>query len=56
LGGTRPMLLGVQSLSFLGADVAGMTPIKFVYEILQKMNLPDPDFGIETPKTDQQPK
>jgi hypothetical protein len=48
-GGTRPMLLGVQSLSFLGADVAGMTPIKFVYEILQKMNLPDPDFGGSKP-------
>jgi hypothetical protein len=44
LGGTRPMLLGVQSISFLGADVAGMAPISFVYEILQSMNLPDADF------------
>jgi hypothetical protein len=40
IGGTRPMLLGVQSMSFFGADVAGMTPIKFVYEILQKV-VPD---------------
>ena len=39
IGGTRPMLLGVQSISYIGADVAGMTPIKFVYEILQR-----PDF------------
>jgi hypothetical protein len=38
------MLLGVQSISFLGADVAGMTPISFVYEILQSMNLRDGDF------------
>lgn len=44
LGGTRPMLLGVQSFSFLGADVAGMTPIKFVYDILQDIGYPDADF------------
>jgi hypothetical protein len=43
IGGTRPMLLGVQSMSFGGADVAGMTPINFVYEILQGLALPDAD-------------
>ncbi len=43
IGGTRPMLLGVQSISFGGADVAGMTPINFVYEIIEKMALPDAD-------------
>jgi len=43
IGGTRPMLLGVQSMSFGGADIAGMTPINFVYEILQRMQLPDAD-------------
>jgi len=42
-GGTRPMLLGVQSISFPNADIAGMTPINFVYEILQGMTLPDTD-------------
>ena len=41
--GGRPMLLGVQSISFLGADVAGMTPIKYVYEILQTIGFPDGD-------------
>jgi hypothetical protein len=40
-GGTRPMLLGIQSISFLGADVAGMTPISFVYEIFATMKLND---------------
>jgi hypothetical protein len=40
-GGTRPMLLGIQSISFLGADVAGMTPIGFVYEIFAGMKLND---------------
>jgi hypothetical protein len=43
IGGTRPMLLGVQSMSFAGADIAGMTPINFVYEILQGLPLPDAD-------------
>jgi hypothetical protein len=41
IGGTRPMILGVQSISFLGADIAGMTPIKFVFEILEGLGLPD---------------
>jgi hypothetical protein len=38
------MLLGVQSISFLGADVAGMTPIKYVYDVLQDIGFPDADF------------
>jgi len=41
--GGRVMLLGVQSMSFLAYDVAGMTPSQFVYEIIEKMNLPDAD-------------
>jgi hypothetical protein len=44
LGGTRPMLLGVQSISFIGADIAGMTPIKYVYDILQDIGFPDANF------------
>jgi hypothetical protein len=44
LGGTRPMLLGVQSISFLPADIAGMTPIKYVWEILQEIGYADADF------------
>lgn len=32
----RALLLGVQSISFFGAGVAGMTPIKYVSEILAK--------------------
>jgi hypothetical protein len=41
IGGTRAMLLGAQSMSFGGADITGMTPINFVYEILQSLVLPD---------------
>ena len=44
IGGTRAMLLGVQSMSFGGADITGMTPINFVYEILQSLVLPDAAF------------
>jgi hypothetical protein len=56
IGGTRPMLLGVQSISFLGADVAGMTPIEFVYEALQQQ-LPDGNFrrGREPPALPTKP-
>lgn len=43
IGGTRPMLLGVQSLSYIGSDVAGMTPIKFVYEILEQQGFKNAD-------------
>jgi hypothetical protein len=34
--GPRAVLLGVQSISFFGAGIAGMTPIKYVSEILAK--------------------
>ena len=48
-GGTRPMLLGVQSISYVGADIAGMTPSNFVYDILQTMGLGDVDFRRDPP-------
>lgn len=34
--GSHAVLLGVQSISFFGAGIAGMTPIKYVSEILAK--------------------
>jgi hypothetical protein len=42
----RALLLGVQSTSFLGSDVAGMTPVKFVIDAIQKLNLVDADMTI----------
>jgi hypothetical protein len=39
----RPVFLGVQSMSFLPWDVAGMVPARYVYETIEKMNLPDAD-------------
>jgi hypothetical protein len=35
----RPMLLGVQSVSFIPWDVAGMTPSQYLYEMIEKMKL-----------------
>lgn len=35
--GGRTVLIGVQSISFFGAGIAGMTPIKYVAEILAKI-------------------
>lgn len=37
----RPFLLGLQSLSFLGAGVAGMTPVSYIYETILDMDLPN---------------
>jgi hypothetical protein len=48
LGGQRAFLLGVQSTSFVGFDVAGMTPVQFLWDAIRKLNLSDanlPTFG-----------
>lgn len=39
--GGRAFLLGVQSMSFLGSDVAGMAPVRFLESVLEDMNFPD---------------
>jgi len=43
LGGSRAMLLGLHLISYAVADVGGVTPIKFVYEILQGKPFEDAD-------------
>ncbi len=45
VGGTnnRAVLLGVQSMSFLSWDVAGMTPVEHIYKIIEGLKLPDAD-------------
>jgi hypothetical protein len=51
LGSGRPLLLGVQSMSFLPWDVAGMTPVQYVYEIIQQMKIPNADLRRGPPPT-----
>lgn len=43
LGGGRTTLIGLQSASFLGADVSGMTPVQYVFEAIQNLKLKDAD-------------
>lgn len=52
-GGGRVLLLGVQSLSIIPFDIAGMTPSQFVYEIIEAAKPPDADLhrGNITPAT-----
>lgn len=41
----RAALLGVQSMSFLGSDVAGMTPVRFLVDAIRRYGVADMDFG-----------
>lgn len=43
LGGGRVMLVGLQSTSFLLADVAGMTPVEYIFDVVRKLDLKDAD-------------
>jgi hypothetical protein len=45
----RPVLLGVQSTSFIPWDLAGMTPVQYVYDMIEKMKLPDIDLHRNAP-------
>jgi hypothetical protein len=46
VSGQRAFLIGVQSSSFNGMDVAGMAPVSFVVDAIKKMQLPDINLGI----------
>jgi hypothetical protein len=41
--GQRALLIGVQSCSWEGSDIAGMTPIEYVFEIIESMDIPNAD-------------
>lgn len=41
--GGRVNVIGLQSMSFLGSDVAGMTPSRYIFESIRSLNLPDAD-------------
>ena len=53
--GKRAFLLGVQSMSFIPWDVAGMTPIEYVYQLIEKLNLPDADLRRNVQPAAQKP-
>jgi hypothetical protein len=41
--GVRASIIGLQSYSFNGSDVSGMTPVQYIYEIIEQIGLPDAD-------------
>jgi len=48
-GEPRAMIIGLQSLSFIGADLAGMTPAKYIVELISKTLPPDADLTLGPP-------
>ncbi len=42
-GNRRPFLLGLQSISVIAGEIAGMTPAQFIFEIIESLKLPDAD-------------
>jgi hypothetical protein len=51
--GRRPFLLGVQSSAMLGDDVAGMAPVSFLIDAIQRVGLTDADLSSVIPDTGQ---
>lgn len=51
LGGGRASLIGLQSTSYQGADVSGMTPVHFIFEAIESLKLQDADLYRGLPKS-----
>jgi hypothetical protein len=49
-GGGRATLIGLQSTAYPGADVSGMTPVRYVYEAIEARKIPDADLYRGNPK------
>lgn len=50
-GGGRTSLIGLQSTSFMGADISGMTPVEYIFEAIQGLKLPDADLYRGVPRS-----
>jgi hypothetical protein len=53
--GQRATLIGLQSTSWEGSDIAGMTPIEDIFEIIEVMELPDADLYRGPPREPKKP-
>ena len=40
-GNSRPYLLGLQSMSVVAGEIAGMVPVQNIFEIIESLKLPD---------------
>lgn len=54
-GGPRGMLIGVLVVSVGGADIGGMTPIQYVFETIERLNLRDADLYRGSPENRPKP-
>ncbi len=43
IGGGRAMLVGLQSISLVLADISGMTQAEYIFDVVKKLNLNDAD-------------
>jgi len=50
-GEPRPMIIGLQSLSLTGGDLAGMTPAKYIIEVISQLVPADADLTLGAPDT-----
>jgi hypothetical protein len=50
LGGGRAMIIGLQSGSFFDADVSEMTPVQFIFDVIQKLKLNEADLYRGSPR------
>ncbi len=56
-GAGRAFLLGLQSMSIPGGEIAGMVPAQYIFEIIESMKLPDADLTRgETPVQGKSPE
>jgi hypothetical protein len=46
----RPFLLGLHSMSVQDGEIVGMTPVQFIFEIIEALQLPDADLTRGVPK------
>jgi len=51
----RPVLLGVQSVSLIPWDIAGMTPAEYIYDLIEGLKVPDADLrqNVQPPQPKQ---
>jgi hypothetical protein len=48
-GEPRPMIIGLQSLALLGADLAGMTPANYIMDVISRAVPKDADLTLGPP-------
>lgn len=53
VGNTRPFLVGLQSMSLAGGEIAGMTPAQYIFDVIDSIHLKDANMARGTPVVEQ---